>query len=306
MSALSLLAQSALEDMCKKYAEPIGESEISRCERAERMIKNAIEKSRVFDSDKLAQISIFAQGSYKNGTNVSQDSDVDIAICYTGSFFYEHTQISLISEPAFNLLPATYRYESFKADVIRSLQAEFGQEMQTGNKSLKILKNSGRVSADAVPCFVFQQFLSSNSVNIGTRFISGDGKIITNWPDHHYRFGIEKNKATSFRFKKVVRILKSLRENIRNSGYAVVAETPSFLIECLVWNATDACFNTPTLLDGCKAVLHNVASRVQNNQEIEKMCEVNRMKYLFSPKQPWSVQDAKNYIYYAGKELQLW
>ncbi|MBY0461698.1 MAG: nucleotidyltransferase [Alphaproteobacteria bacterium] len=302
----SMSQRSRLENMCRKYAEPVGESEISRCTRAERMVSNAIKQSSVFDVDQLAQISIFAQGSYKNGTNVPQDSDVDIAICYKGSFFYYPTQVVSLSSSISYISPAPYRYEAFRNDIIRSLYSVFGKGLYVGNKSLKISGNLGRVNADIVPCFEFKHFSPYGSPLIGTGFIASDGAIIENWPHQHYYFGVKKNKATNFRFKKVVRILKSLRKNIEYAGYFPVSKTASFLVESLAWNAPDICFRDISLFDNCNSVLHTLFEMLQDNEKIDKMTEVNGMKLLFSPEQPWSIQDACSFVYCSGKELELW
>ncbi|NCC51129.1 MAG: nucleotidyltransferase [Spartobacteria bacterium] len=186
---------SPLEDLCRKYSEPLGESEEERCERAERMICNAIKSSNVFDGQKLSLISIFAQGSYRNGTNIPQESDVDVAICYRGSYFFDTSQLSPLATLSLDISPAVYTYDQFKSDVTRALHDSFGNEMKVGNKSLKIRPNSGRVSADAVPSFEFKQFRAYGDPMIGTRFIDRNGSHITNWPDHHYFFGVEKNKG---------------------------------------------------------------------------------------------------------------
>jgi hypothetical protein len=307
MGALSsLLIQSRLDNMCRQYAEPVGESEEVRCERAERMIREAITSSNVFDRTKLSQISIFAQGSYRNGTNIPQESDVDVAVCYRGSYFYDTNQLSPLATLGLDISPAVYTYAQLKTDVIRALRSSFGKEMQIGNKSLKIRPNSGRVSADAVPSFEFKQFRAYGEPMIGTRFIANDGAVITNWPDHHYYFGVEKNKATSFRYKKVVRVLKSLRENIRNSGNPAVADTPSFFIECLVFNAPDQCFGHETLYEDCCSVINTLFSMLQNLDSIRGMVEVNRIKGLFSGEQPWTHQTAEFFVFFAGKELKVW
>lgn len=303
---LSIQQQSKLEELCKNYAEPVGESEEVRCERAERMIRDAIKSSNVFDDNKLSQISIFSQGSYRNGTNIPQESDVDIAICYRGSYFYDTSQLSPLATYGLGLTQAVYTYDKFKADVTKALSASFGQEMQVGNKSFKIRPNSGRVSADAVPSFEFRQFRTYADPMIGTRFIANDGNTITNWPDHHHYFGVEKNKATSFRYKKVVRVLKSLRDDIKNSGSPAVADTPSFFIECLVFNAPDQCFGHPTLYEDCCAVIQALFAMLQNLDSIRGMVEANRIKILFSGEQPWTHQTAEFFLFCAGKELKIW
>jgi hypothetical protein len=300
------LPQSSLDNICRKYAEPVGESEEARCERAERMIRDAIKSSNVFNEQKLSEISIFSQGSYRNGTNIPQESDVDVAICYRGSYFYDTSGIPPLATLGLGITPAVYTYDKFKADVTKALRSSFGQEMQIGNKSLKIRPNSGRVSTDAVPSFEFRQFRNYGDPMIGTRFVANDGNIITNWPDHHHFFGVEKNKATGFRYKKVVRVLKSLREDIRGSGNPEVADTPSFFVECLVFNAPDQCFGHETLYEDCRAVIHTLFAMLQNLNSIQGMIETNRIKMLFSGEQPWTHQTAEFFLFCAGKELKIW
>lgn len=299
------LGQSDLEDLCKKYAEPIGESEESKCERAERMIRGAIEQSSVFDAHKLAQIRIFAQGSYRNSTNIPQDSDVDVAVVYDGTYFYDYSFAPMLALTQVTT-PAAYAFDQYRIDVVRSLTAVFGQELKVGNKSLKISGNSGRISADAVPSFQFRRYIPDGRWYQGTRFISRDGKLITNWPESQHVQNIEKNKATGFRYKKVVRILKSLRPHIADNGYSTVGKTPSFLIECLVYNAPNDDFQNPSLLEDCKAVLQSLFLMLNDAQSAVTMLEPSRLKLLFSGEQSWLAQDAQFFVLCAGKELGLW
>jgi tRNA nucleotidyltransferase (CCA-adding enzyme) len=67
------------EAQFRAWAKPPGKTEEERCSNAASAIRNAIKAS-----DKLRNrgISIFAQGSYRNNTNVRQDSDVDIGMLF--------------------------------------------------------------------------------------------------------------------------------------------------------------------------------------------------------------------------------
>jgi predicted nucleotidyltransferase len=297
--------QTDLENICKRYAEPIGENEETKCDRAERMVRQAIEGSAVFDADKLSQIRIFAQGSYANGTNIPQDSDVDVAVVYDGTYFYDYGLAPHLGATRVNI-PAAYTFDKYRADVIRALASSFGQELQIGKKSLKMPGNSGRISADAVPSFQFRRYIPDGRWLQGTRFISSDGKLITNWPETQKYQNTEKNKATGFRYKKVVRILKSLRPHISDNGYPTVGKTPSFLVEALTYNAPNDDFQNPSLLEDCKTVLQSLFFMLHDAQAVPLMKEPSQMKDLFSSEQAWSLQDAQFFVLCAGKELGLW
>ena len=308
------LRKQELEDFCTKSATPVGETEDARCERAERMICSAIDDHTLFPADVRNGIRVFAQGSYRNGTNITTDSDVDIAVCCTTSFFTDYSQAGGLGGTHFGNVDATYTFQQFRADVTKSIQTAFGAGSVTvGNKALRVAGNSGRLGADVVPVFEFRQYQPNGQYWSGTRFHALDGKIITNWPDHHHHFGVEKNKATGYRYKKVVRILKTIRRDL--SGPA--AKTPSFLIESMVWNSPDQLFNSginynahsaraillePSLLDNVQAVLQWL--RTQCNPA--NMREVNMIKPLFSPEQAWTTESAGSFVYQAGQKLGCW
>ena len=317
-SALALHARQteiqALEAFCTKSAAPVGETEEARCERAERMIRGAIDAYQHFPAGVKSGIKIFAQGSYRNGTNITTDSDVDVAVSCTSSFFTDYSQAGAFGDAYFGNVAATYTFQQFRADVTQAIQNAFGTSGVTiGNKALRIAGNSGRIGADVVPVFEFRQYQPNGQYLSGTRFQTLDGKTVTNWPHHHHHFGVEKNKVTGYRYKKVVRILKTIRREL--SGSAV--KTPSFLIESMVWNAPDQCFNgginynahsarsillEPSLLDNTQAVLQWLFT--QCNPAV--MREVNMIKPLFSPEQAWTNVDANSFVYQAGQKLGCW
>ena len=58
-------------------AKPPGKTEQDRCDNAATAIRKAIEAS---DKLRSHRVSVFAQGSYRNNTNVRKDSDVDIGV----------------------------------------------------------------------------------------------------------------------------------------------------------------------------------------------------------------------------------
>jgi tRNA nucleotidyltransferase (CCA-adding enzyme) len=61
------------------WGAPPSNTEQEKCGNAERAIRKAIAASSVLAAK---QIDVFVQGSYANGTNVRQDSDVDVCVLY--------------------------------------------------------------------------------------------------------------------------------------------------------------------------------------------------------------------------------
>jgi hypothetical protein len=143
----------ALEDSLKAWAKPPGETEQTKCDNAVRMIRRAVDASPTLRGK---NIRVFAQGSYCNRANVRQDSDVDVCVLCTDTFFYDLPQGMLAARFGLNS-PATYQYSEFKADVETALLASFEpQGMQRGKKAFDIHANSYRVDADVVPAFEYR------------------------------------------------------------------------------------------------------------------------------------------------------
>jgi len=109
------------EDKFRTWAQSPSESETKRAENAEQMVRNAIRAS-----SKLAarNIKVFAQGSYRNRTNIRQESDVDIGVLCDDTFFYELP--SGTTRESHGITQATYFYTQFKNEVGEALIDYFG------------------------------------------------------------------------------------------------------------------------------------------------------------------------------------
>lgn len=98
------MAKYTHEQLCL-FAQPASETEETKLERAIEAVKRALGNSDIILSDKYE---IFGQGSYANNTNVRNNSDVDINVCYTAAYYYELPRVRLkmimVSEVMFNIL----------------------------------------------------------------------------------------------------------------------------------------------------------------------------------------------------------
>ncbi len=134
------------EQTFRQWSKPGSESEQERCENAVRMIREAVQQSRAF---KGKTIEVFAQGSYRNGTNVRMDSDVDICVCSMDPFFTDFSMAQGFTKEDVGLTDSSYTYQQFKDAVEEALITKFGPSGVTrGNKAFDVHANTYRVDAD--------------------------------------------------------------------------------------------------------------------------------------------------------------
>lgn len=280
------------ESIFRSWASPPGKTEQERCENAKRAIHDAIAKS-----PQLSQrnVKVFTQGSYRNDTNVRQDSDVDIGVLYTDTFFYEY--FGDYDGSDFIITPSTYHYAQFKNEVGQALVDYFGAaSVKRGNKAFDIKENSYHVDADVAAFFEHKRYYSRSHVDSGVQLFADDGKKIINWPEQHYNNGVSKNNDTGRRFKAMVRILKKLCNEMTDNGIAAAQPIPGFLNECLVWNVPDSNFGNNSYVSDVRNCLAHLFNNTMSDEKCSKWGEVSELKYLFRWFQKWTRQQAHSFI----------
>jgi hypothetical protein len=287
------------EETFRRWKEPSSENEGQKCQNAERMIRDAIQEDDALSKHK---IEIFAQGSYHNNTNVRLQSDVDICVRLMDVFFTEFSFANGLTKDAVGLVDATYTYPQFKNDVERALINKFGEDsINRGNKAFDVHANSYRVDADVVACCEHRRY-SNHIVNGEYFFVSGtelhpdNGGRIINWPHQHYNNGVEKNNATGHRFKHIVRCLKRLKNEMADTGVPAATPIPSYLIECLVWNAPNGSFGHQEYVTDVESVLKYTSESTATSANCSEWGEVNELKYLFKGSQPWTLEQAHTFL----------
>jgi len=284
------------EDTFRSWGGPPCQTEKEKMENTENAIKNAIQKD-----DKLSQmdISIFAQGSYKSRTSVRQDSDVDVCVRLNSTFFTRYPEGKTDSD--YGNSEGSTNFADFKNLVETALKNYFGSDtVSRGNKAFDIHSNSYRVDADVLPTFAYRYY-NGNGENdyikpVGVGFLTDMGIRINNWPKQAYDNGVKKQSNTGERYKKMVRIMKKMRNKMQEDGIAEAMDVPSFLIESLVWNVPDNGFNHNDYYDDVKHVIVHYFNKTLKDEECKEMCEVNNIKYLFHPLQPWTREQAHSFF----------
>ena len=241
---------------------------------------------------------VYPKGSYPNFTNVVVDSDVGIAVELTSFFkaeFVGRAEGLGLGDVGYDVYRGDATLAGFKDDVERALARHFGEGMvERGNKAIRAAEGATRLPADVVPCVTERTFTDTSSHYDGIRLLDDrdPARLLVNYPVQHLERGKEKNAATSRRYKRAVRILKRLENEMVELG--VTEEVPSFLIESGVWNVPDGDFAYSTWTERIRAVLAHIFNATLDAGCVgsEEWLEANGVTYLFHAEQSWSHRDA--------------
>lgn len=271
------------EELFRRWSGPASNTEGEKRDRTENAIREAILNSPQFAG---RAVRVFAKGSYKNNTNVRLDSDVDVAVEFQEAMYHDAMdEVEGMPQVDLGLTPysGSYPTERFKDDVERALVKQFGSPaVDRGNKAIHVREDNGSLSADVVPCFTYHRYYAIDYSSSRPLYYKGiqihpDSRgTVVNWPEQTYENGTAKNNVTGRRYKRIVRILKRLENDMVEKG--IIKEVPSFLIECLVYNVSNEGFQHDTYLADVRWVLAHIFNETRDGGESEDWVEVNELK----------------------------
>lgn len=289
------------EEQLKNWYKPVSDTENEKINHAIAMIKSAIKNSEDFNS---LTYDIFVQGSYGNTTNVKLNSDVDVNIMLTSTFFSCYPDGK--NEDDYGFVPGTISYLEYKNRVVKALQKQFGIEnVKLGNKSIKIASNSYRVNADCVVSMQYRNYKITNSINPnkyveGIKYYAKDGTEVINYPREHIKNGTSKNVETNYKYKKLVRIFKHVRNEMCDDAIISKDKITSFLVECLVWNVPNKTITGfSTWNETVKQSIIYLYKTIKNDG-CSQWKEVSELIYLFHLERKWSKFDVEDFL------LKIW
>jgi hypothetical protein len=312
----AILAEQRLDEAWETrlaaWERPASPTEEAQIERAARMVREAVAANAWLTRE---GVTVEPQGSYFNNTNVRLEADMDLRVV--------HPSIRVLVDDA---LPAandhvargaytfTGRSNFEVAAELRhhvgvALAAKFGRDnIDPGTKAFRVSSVPGsRADIDIVPALTLdfvtlcagQTLLSPNFIGPvkGVAIFGTDGRETINFPHHHYRFGVAKRARTGRAFKKIVRQMKSLRDELVATKQLARGTCPSFLIECLAYRVEDEHYG---VAEGRRARLKRILNRswvqVSDPAWTVTAREINDHKRLFGTHQPWTPQDARTFI----------
>lgn len=272
------------ETQFRQWAKPPSKTEQERCDNALSAVRQAVAASTKL---RPRQISVFCHGSYRNNTNVRQDSDVDVGILCTDVCFCNLPEGT--TDEMFGLKSSNYGFDQYKNEVEDALVNHFGRTaVKRGNKAFDVHETSYHVEADIAPFFEHRRYQSNGVPLKGAelRTDKGNSRII-NWPEQHYENGVGKNTATGMRFKSIVRVLKALSNEMLEANIKT-ADIPGFLVECSVWNVPNANLQNTNYTENVRDTLIFLYNNTKNDELCKEWGEVSELKYLFRPSQRWT------------------
>jgi len=266
-------------------------------------VKRALEASDTKYAGKSFEV--FLQGSYGNDTNIWAESDVDVVIRLDSVYYYDIDALTPEEQARFNaaLIPGTYPYANYKADVIAALVKRFGaMDVKADTKAVKVKANSGRRSADVVVAAEFRRYYPSllgPQYELGICFFNSGGGRIANYPKQHSANCTSKHQATNGWFKPIVRILKNMRSKLVDDGAIKQGSAPSYFLEGLLYNVPNDKFGN-TYGDTFVAAMNWILEAKRS----DLVC-ANEQYYLvrYSAATCWQCTDCDSFI---GAAVKLW
>jgi hypothetical protein len=286
------------EDSFVSWSQGPAATEAAKCENAETAVRKAIAADSTLSK---MDVSVFAQGSYKARTNVRQDSDVDICVRYNEAFYDTYPDGKKRED--FGNGTGNLKFSAFKPLVQAALQSYFGANAVTpGNKAFDVHANTYRIDADVLPTFEYRRYTGrfnadgSHHFFPGVTFFADQAQQTINWPQQTYDNGVARNTSVAKRYKRSIRIFKRLRNRMQEDQVPEAKDIASFLIECLAYNCPLAVFQHDTYTDDVRAVIIAAWNATKTDESCSKWLEVNELKWLFRPTQPWTRDQAHKFM----------
>jgi hypothetical protein len=186
-----------------------------------------------------------------------------------------------------------------RAEVVAALGGDFGawNVDDAGSRAIHVKELLGsRAEVDVVPTFVLHHVVwvdatSSYRTTDGVAILSKDASAWTfNFPRQHNENGVAKRGRTKHRFKRCVRMLKRLRNEMADAGVQAAKPIPSYLIECLAYRVDDLFYT-----DDNDDHFNRIYWIVRTLQELAgdpgwlaSATEINDVKRLFGSWQGWT------------------
>lgn len=288
------------ETTLRSWVKPPSDNEDAKRDKTEEEIKAALRVSGALSD---VRYKVYAKGSYANNTNVRLDYDVDIAVECTDFYYYSKDGIGPDVRKAAAFEASTkpykggYTYVDFKGDVEQALIDYYGASAVTrGNMAMRVREKKTTLPADVVPCFEYHYVYDVDAYgqplyHKGTRVYKDSGGYVHNWPRQQRVNGITKNNATGRRYKRLVRALKRLENELVARGE--IDDLPSFFMECLVYNVpTSYLSSSDSYVASMKAVLAVIFNETLSDERCKEWLEVNERKILFHRAQSWTCSQA--------------
>lgn len=284
------------------YAKPLSKSEKDNCESTIRVVKNILENfgfrttrsKNNSNEDELdysyimikdnREFTVLLQGSYGNGTGVRQESDVDVSIISESVW---HGNYNHFKREHYGFVDSDFSIIDFKYDLASFINLNYPNKIRIGNKCIDFEGNgTSRKNVDLVPCYRYRDY-SNDLQGTPNNYVGGiyieckDGNVIINYPEQTRINSTKKNNDTNYYYKKVVRILKNIKNDMKDNGIMSANAVSSFALESIIYNVPNP------IIDGCYNSMYERINAVitylyNYKNSIEFFKEPNEILYIFN------------------------
>jgi hypothetical protein len=319
LEALLALTRSrtSWNERLANWEKPASDHEETQIERTADQVRRALARNGWLSGQ---GVEVRPQGSYHNNTNVRLQADMDLCVWHPAIKIKYDAQVDQIA--AYDAggywdrgITLADLAAVLRTQVYAQLVAAFGaHNVDPGKRAFTVKGIPGsRAPADVVPAFrldhirrgtggslLFPQFETVEGIYI----LGNNGSETINYPRQHHDNAVAKRARTAHRFKRVVRALKRLRDELVEMRVLGPKQAPSFLIESLVYAVNDIHFLIEEdRFDRTKRILEQIWGLLMNDLWVLLTAmEINDVKPLFSG-QSWSVDDAKAFVRVAHARL---
>jgi hypothetical protein len=274
------------------WAGPASMTQEDKVDRTERMVRDALSGSWHLAGYGLW---IIPNGSSPNNTNTKLSSDLDLIVI--------HEEPWSLPAPGERLpfntdgRSVVAEHAPFRRAVLSALHEAFDWwNVKEDDKCLRVsATETTRVECDVLPCFRFRQYLPRSTpyatpdYREGVIFVATSGACIISYPEQHLSNGRNKNVATGYRYKQVVRVLKKLKSNFAEAATLLTLEDQpsSFEIESVVYNVPDGVLMHGDLFDAVQGAFCHAAGTLSMPYSCNSLMQANGIERLFPT---WSVR----------------
>ena len=227
---------------------------------------------------------VFLQGSYKNDTNLGGDSDVDVVVRLSSKLKPSVAALTgerLQKDGSHRFV--LQRWQSFRDEALKAMRARFGKAAKSGRKTLKVPKGKLPADADLVVTMGYKEGIAF--------YLSDERRWVVSFPQQHEDRGAKKDEATSYRFKRTVRMFKAARNRLVEKRALTKYAAPSYFIECLLYNVPNQLFK-PKLAPTYTGIVGWLQTAPLGDFESQ-----NGRVALFGPgREQWSVKKARAFV----------
>jgi len=266
-------------------------------------VKSIIENSNF---SKKNGVDIFIQGSYANTTHVRSDSDVDVVVKLNTIWNGDLSKLTDHERQEYerHTSESDYGHDELRQELIKIFKEFLGNKnVEEHKKCIRLILGNSYLNTDIIPCLSYRIYNSFSSTK-QTDYIEGiaikktDGTIIYNFPKQHINNGIKKHQNTREYYKKIIRIIKNMRNRLLDEGKLQQNIAPSYFIECLYYNIPDENFGNSLQ----NSVLNSLNWILGNKEKINNLKCQNEVTHLFgSEETQWSISDCCTFLIVLSK-----